>query len=147
MAKIVGVYAVSHIPSDGLRSGDVAGFKMPADRGEFLYEDRVSCVQGKQLQKNSVRPIRKMCWPDRLLFTAIAGCILSASGVIPKALSSVAVAFLLICSLILTGIMLFSLLHPVSIKRVPAVFRFPADGARKSASNPIRQIFSTSNES
>ena len=133
--------------NDVLSPSDVPGFKTPAVRGEFLCEDRVSCMQGKQLQKNSVRRIGKMCWPDRLLFMAIAGCILSASGVIPKALSAVAIAFLLICSLILTGVMLFWLLCPVSIKGMLAVLRFRADGARKSASSLIRKNFSTSNES
>ena len=35
---------------------------------------------GNQRQKNSTRWIGDICWPDRLLFMAIAGCILSASG-------------------------------------------------------------------
>jgi hypothetical protein len=60
---------------------------------------------------------------------AIAGCILSASGVIPEALSSVAAEFLLVCSLILTGVMLFWLLCPLSITGVLAVLRF-RDSAR-----------------
>src|ERR1700722_9744309 len=132
--------------SDGLCPGDVPGFKMSADRGEFLCGGRLLCMQGNQRQKNSVRRIGKMCWPDRLLFMAIAGCLLSASGVIPKALSSVAVEFPLICSLMLTGVMLFWLLCPVSIKGVIAALRFRADGARKSGSNPIRQKFSASSE-
>jgi hypothetical protein len=102
--------------NDSLCPSDVPGFNILAVRGGFLCEDRVSGMQGTQLQKNSVRRIGKMCWPDRLLFMALAGCILSASGIIPEALSSVAVESLLICSLILTGVMLFWLLCPVSIK-------------------------------
>jgi hypothetical protein len=88
-----------------------------------------------------------ICWPDLLLFMAIAGCIISASGVIPKELSSVAVEFLLAFSLILTGVTLFWLLCPASITGVLAVLRFRAEDDRKSASNSIRQIFLTSNES
>src|ERR1700731_613240 len=65
--------------SDGLCPGDVPGFKIPTDKGEYLRGDRVLCMQGKRLQKNSVRRTGKMCWPDRLLFMAIAGCLLSAS--------------------------------------------------------------------
>ena len=127
--------------SDGLYFGDVPGFEMAADRGEFLCGDRVLCMQGKQLQKNSAPRICKMGWPDRLLFMAIAGCILSASGVIPNELSSIAVEFLLICSLVLAGVMLFWLLCPVSIKGVIAVLQARAVAARKSVSNPIRQNF------
>ena len=120
--------------SVGLCPGDVSGFKTPATRREFFCEDRVSCMPEKRLQKTSVRRIGEMCWPDRLLFMAIAGCILSASGVIPKALSSFAVDFLLMCSLMLTGVMLFWLLcRPVSIKGVLAVFRVRGDSVRKSA--------------
>jgi hypothetical protein len=59
---------------------------------------------------------------------AIAGCILSASGIIPKAMSSFAVEFLLVCSLILTGVMLFWLLCPVNITGVLAFLRFRAEG-------------------
>jgi hypothetical protein len=93
--------------NDGLCPGHVPGFKMLAARGEFLCEDRISCLQGKQLQKNSVRRIGKMCWPDRLLFMTIAGCILFASGGVPKELSSVVTKFLLMCSLMLTSVTLF----------------------------------------
>jgi hypothetical protein len=84
---------------------------------------------GNQWQKSSARWIDDMCWLDRLLFMAIGGCILSASGVVPKVLSSVAVEFLLVCSLLLTVAMLFWLLCPASITGVLAVHRFRARGA------------------
>ena len=80
-------------------------------------------------QRHSARRTSDICWPDLLLFMAIAGCILSASGVIPEVLSSVAVEFLLVCSLILTGVVLFWLLCPVRITGVLAVLRF-RDSAR-----------------
>jgi hypothetical protein len=86
-------------------------------------------MPGNQRQKNSARRIGKICRSDLLLFMAIAGCILSAAGVIPKALSSVAVEFLLVCPLLLTGVMLFWLLCPVSITGVLAILRFRAEGA------------------
>ena len=127
--------------NSSLYFGDVPDFEMAADRGEFFCKDRVLCMQGKQLQKNSALRIGKMGWPDRLLFMAVAWCILSASGIIPKELSSVTVEFLLVCSLMLAGVMLFWLLCPVSIKGVIAVLQVRAVAARKSVSNPNRQNF------
>jgi hypothetical protein len=115
--------------SDGLAPCHVPGCKMPAARGVFLSEDLGSWMHEKQLQKTSIRRIDKMSWPDRLLFMAIAGCIFSAAGIIPQALSTVGVGFLFTCTLILTGLMLFWLLCPMSIKGVIAVLRFRADGA------------------
>jgi hypothetical protein len=95
----------------------------------FLCEDVLSCTPENQRQKKSARRIGEISWSNRLLFMAIAGCILSAAGVIPKALSSVAVEFLLVCSLVLMGVMLFWLLCPVSITGVLAILRFRAKGA------------------
>jgi hypothetical protein len=105
--------------------GDVPGFKTPAARAESLREDGVSCMRENQRQKTA-RRMDKICWSDRLLFVAIAGCILSASGVIPKALSSVAGEFLLGCFLILTAVTLFWLLCPMSITEILSVLRFRA---------------------
>jgi hypothetical protein len=78
-------------------------------------------MPGTQRQNNSARRMSKICRPDLLLFMAIAACILSASGIIPKALSLAAVAFLFACSLVLTGVMLFWLLCPMSFIEVLAI--------------------------
>jgi hypothetical protein len=78
-------------------------------------------MPGTQRQKNSALRMSKICRPDLLLFVAIAACILSTSGIIPKALSLAAVAFLLACSLVLTGVMLFWLLCPMSFIEVLAI--------------------------
>src|ERR1700722_5020937 len=95
----------------------------------FLGEDTRAGMPSKPRQKSSARRIGEIGWPDRLLFIAIAGCILSASGVLPKTLSLVAVEFLLACSMVSTGIMLYWLLSPVSITGLLTFFRFPAKGA------------------
>jgi hypothetical protein len=116
--------------SAGLCPGDVPGFKTPAARVVFLREDEVSRMRANQRQKTA-RRMGKTCWSDRLLFVAIAGCILSASGVIPKTLSSVAGDFLLVCFLILTAVMLFWLLCPMSITEILSVLRFRAGGAQE----------------
>ena len=101
--------------SDGLCPNDVPGFKTTAASEEFFCEGRVTRISENQRQKNSARRIVEISWVDRLLFMAIAGCMLSASGMVPKALSSVAVEFLLVCSLVLTAVILFRLLFPVNI--------------------------------
>jgi hypothetical protein len=113
----------------------VLNFARAFDRKQklFLFGDKLSCIQENQRQKKSARRVAKIGWPDRLLFMAIAGCILSASGIIPNALSSVAVAFLIVCSLVLTGIMLFWLLCPVSITGILAMLRFSAKGAAEKS--------------
>ena len=79
---------------------------------------------------------RKICWSDRLLFMALAGCILSAAGVIPKALSLVAVEFLFLCFLVLTGVMLFWLLSPMSVAGIFACLRFRAEGVPEKHGQP-----------
>jgi hypothetical protein len=89
-------------------------------------------MPGTQRQNNSARRMSKTYWPDLLLFMAIAACILSASGIIPKALSFAAVAFLLACSLVLTGVMLFWLLCPMSFTDVLAMLRLREAGTSET---------------
>jgi hypothetical protein len=103
-----------------------------------VKHDLIEGVDGRHLrdeqtqgQKNSVRRTGKICWSDLLLFMAVAGCILSAAGLIATTLSLVAVMFLLGCSLVLTGVMLFWLLCPVSIPDVLANLRFRAEGSSR----------------
>ena len=98
-------------------------------RNIFFAREQTFVHSKDSTAKNAARRIAEICWPDRLLFIAIAGCLLSASGIIPKALSSVAIEFLLVCSMVLTGVMLFWLLCPVSVTDVLAILRFPAEGA------------------
>lgn len=98
-------------------------------RGDHWRRQQATTPLPAAPQTDSARRTSKICWQDLLLFVAVGACVLSAAGVIPKALSLAFVAFLFACALALTGVMLFWLLCPMSFTDLLAGLRFRAAAA------------------